>query len=137
MQISMVGLGRMGANMVRRLLGAGYECVVYNRSPDPVKALVAEGAIGATSIADLIDKLEAPRAIWLMLPSGDVTEAMVQELGELLSPGDIVIDGGNTMFKDDARRGRCGPAAQHRPVCPGRRTPVARDSARLPDPLSR
>jgi 6-phosphogluconate dehydrogenase len=106
MQISMVGLGRMGANMVRRLLGAGHECVVYNRSPDPDKALVEEGAIGATSIADLIAKLEAPRAIWVMLPSGDVTEAMVQELGDLLSPGDIVIDGGNTMFKDDARRGR-------------------------------
>jgi 6-phosphogluconate dehydrogenase len=104
MQIGMVGLGRMGANMVKRLMRDGHECVVYNRSQEKVREMEREGATGADSLDDLVGKLSAPRAIWVMVPSGDVTEAMVRDLGERLSPGDIIIDGGNSMFKDDARR---------------------------------
>ncbi len=106
MRIAMVGLGRMGANMVRRLMRAGHECVVYNRSPEPVQELAQEGAIGASSLEDLLEKLECPRTVWIMVPAGDVTESMIQRLGALMDAGDILIDGGNTMFKDDARRGR-------------------------------
>src|SRR5215510_1517297 len=104
MRFAMVGLGRMGGNMVVRLLRGGHEVVVWNRSPDPVKAAVKEGAIASTSIDDLISKLQAPRAVWVMLPAGDVTENMINTLAEKLSPGDIIIDGGNTNYKDDMRR---------------------------------
>ena len=104
MQLGMVGLGRMGANMVRRVMGDGHECVVYNRSPDPVRALVDLGATGSESLADLVSKLAAPRHVWVMVPSGSATEATVQELGGLLSAGDCVIDGGNSYYKDDVRR---------------------------------
>ena len=104
MQLGMIGLGKMGANMVRRVMSAGNQCVVFNRSPEKVEALENEGATGASSLEELVSKLEAPRAVWIMVPAGDVTEAIVQELSGLLSEGDIVIDGGNSMFKDDARR---------------------------------
>jgi len=104
MQLAMIGLGKMGANMVRRIMRAGHQCVVYNRSPDKVEELQAEGATGATSLADLVSKLETPRAVWIMVPSGEATEAVVEELSGLLAEGDIMIDGGNSMFKDDARR---------------------------------
>jgi len=105
-QIGIMGLGRMGANMARRLMGAGHEVVVSNRSHSKVEDLEREGAAGATSLEDLVAQLAPPRAIWVMVPSGEVTESVVQSLAELLSPGDILIDGGNTYFKDDARRAR-------------------------------
>jgi 6-phosphogluconate dehydrogenase len=104
MQLGMVGLGRMGANMVRRAMGDGHECVVYNRSPDPVRALVDLGATGSDSLADLVSKLAAPRHVWVMVPAGSATESTVQELGGLLSAGDCIIDGGNSYYKDDVRR---------------------------------
>lgn len=104
MQLGMVGLGRMGANMTRRLMRGGHQCVVYDRNPDNVKALEAEGAVGAGSLTELTAKLNAPRAAWVMVPSGDATESTVQELGGLFSSGDTIIDGGNSYFKDDVRR---------------------------------
>ncbi|HEX4822801.1 MAG TPA: decarboxylating 6-phosphogluconate dehydrogenase [Candidatus Polarisedimenticolaceae bacterium] len=104
MQLGMIGLGRMGANMVRRLIRGGHECVVYNRTPDPVKALAKEGAVGADSLADLVKKLEAPRAIWLMVPAAAV-EGSIGDLAPLLSKNDILIDGGNSYYIDDVRRG--------------------------------
>jgi len=104
MQLGMIGLGKMGANMVRRILHAGHECVVYDASPPQVEALQREGARAASSLEDLVAKLDKPRAVWLMLPAGEVTQSVVQQLGTQLAEGDIVIDGGNTMFKDDVRR---------------------------------
>ena len=104
MQLGMIGLGRMGANMARRLMRGGHECVVYDRSPDTVKALAAEGARGADSLAALVAALDKPRAVWVMVPAGAPTESTVMELGELLEAGDTVIDGGNSFFKDDIRR---------------------------------
>ena len=103
MQIGMIGLGRMGANMVRRLLRGGHECVVYNRTPDPVKALAKEGAVGADSLSDLVKKLDGPRAIWLMVPAA-VVEASVADLAPLMARNDILIDGGNSYYIDDVRR---------------------------------
>src|ERR1700735_3947751 len=105
MQIAMVGLGRMGANMVRRLLKGGHECVVYNRSQDPVKALAKEGAIGTSSLAELAAKLKKPRAVWLMVPAG-VVDQTVEELRPHLENGDIIIDGGNSHYVDDLRRSK-------------------------------
>ena len=102
MQIGIVGLGRMGANIGRRLMRAGHQVVGYDASPQAVAAL--EEASGAASLEDLVAKLAAPRAIWVMLPSGHITEESISTLGGLLSKGDIVIDGGNTFFKDDIRR---------------------------------
>jgi len=104
MQIGMVGLGRMGANIVRRLMRDGHTGVVTNRSRGPVDAMAAEGAIPADSLADLVSKLEAPRTVWVMLPAGGPTEDAVTALGDLLSDGDAVIDGGNTHYTDDMRR---------------------------------
>jgi 6-phosphogluconate dehydrogenase len=104
MELGLIGLGRMGAGMARRLLRNGHRVVVNNRSPDPIKALEAEGAVGAYSVEDLVGALAAPRAIWIMLPAGDVTEQMIETLIPLLTPGDTIIDGGNTNFKDDMRR---------------------------------
>ena len=106
MTIGMIGLGRMGGNMVRRLLRGGHRCVVYDRNPEGVSTLAHEGAIGATSYDDLIAKLDAPRAVWIMVPAGDATEQTVHALGSRLSPGDTIIDGGNSYFKDDVRRAR-------------------------------
>jgi len=103
-QLGMIGLGRMGANMVRRLMKGGHRCVVYNRSQDSVKQLVSEGATGSTSLEDFVKKLEKPRTAWMMVPAGAPTEETVRALAELLEPGDVVIDGGNSYFKDDVRR---------------------------------
>ena len=105
MQLGMVGLGRMGANIVRRLIRAGHTCVVYDRDPAPGQALAAEGAVAATSLADLVSKLTAPRAIWVMLPAGAATESTIDALTPLLAKGDAIIDGGNTYWRDDIRRG--------------------------------
>ncbi len=104
MQIGMIGLGRMGANMARRLMRGGHQCVVYDRSPDAVAQLVAEGATGADSLAALAAALDGPRAVWVMVPAGAPTESTVAALGAVLAPGDCVIDGGNSYFKDDVRR---------------------------------
>lgn len=105
MELAMIGLGKMGGNMTSRLLRGGHRVVVYNRSPEPVQAAEAEGAVGSTSIADLVTRLEArPRVAWAMVPAGSITEAVVVELGELLEPGDIIIDGGNSNYKDTIRR---------------------------------
>src|SRR5229473_3726021 len=104
MQLGMVGLGRMGANIVRRLMRNGHRCVVYNRTPDKVKELAGEGATPAQSLDDLVAKLAKPRAVWVMVPAGAATEAAVTQLGAVLDPGDILIDGGNSYFKDDVQR---------------------------------
>jgi 6-phosphogluconate dehydrogenase len=104
MQVGMIGLGRMGANMVRRLMRGGHSCVVFDRSQEAVKGLVAEGATGATSLEDFVRKLQAPRTAWIMVPAGDPTEQVVLALAELMGKGDVVIDGGNSYFKDDVRR---------------------------------
>jgi len=105
MRIGMIGLGRMGANMVRRLLKNGQECVVFDRSPNAVNHLVKEKATGATSLADLVTKLDRPRAIWLMVPAAVVDET-IGELSPLLEPGDIIIDGGNSYYVDDIERAK-------------------------------
>jgi 6-phosphogluconate dehydrogenase len=104
MKLSMIGLGKMGGNMTRRLLRGGHEVVVYDRGADAVAGLASEGAIAATSLADVVNKLTVPRAIWMMLPAGDVTEDTIHQLADLLSPGDIIIDGGNSNYKDSVRR---------------------------------
>ncbi|GJD99611.1 phosphogluconate dehydrogenase (NAD(+)-dependent, decarboxylating) [Methylobacterium isbiliense] len=104
MQLGMIGLGRMGGNIVRRLLRAGHTAVVYDRSPEAVAALVEAGATGATGLEDLVAKLEGPRAVWVMLPAGAATEDTVNRLAPLLQPDDTIIDGGNSFYKDDIRR---------------------------------
>jgi 6-phosphogluconate dehydrogenase len=104
MQLGMVGLGRMGANIVRRLMKRGHECVVYDVQPESVKALEREGAKGTTSLDDFVRKLKTPRAAWIMVPAGSPTEEIVNALGERLQGGDVLIDGGNSYFKDDIRR---------------------------------
>ena len=106
MQLGMVGLGRMGGNMVRRLMRGGHECVVTDLSADTVAAFGKEGATGASSLADLVGKLKAPRAVWIMVPAGDPTEKTVLALAEKMEKGDTIIDGGNSMFKDDVRRSK-------------------------------
>jgi len=106
MQLAMVGLGRMGANIVRRLMRAGHECVVFDVSADAVAALASDGATGAESLSDLVQKLDKPRAVWVMVPAGEITERAVRELGELLESDDVIIDGGNTYYRDDIRRAR-------------------------------
>jgi 6-phosphogluconate dehydrogenase len=100
----MIGLGRMGMNMVRRLLQGGHEVVAYNRSPEKAEEIAKEGAVAAFSVSDLAEKLPAPRVAWTMLPAGAAVEDHLLQLKEILSPEDIVIDGGNTYFKDDIRR---------------------------------
>ncbi len=105
MQLGMIGLGRMGANMVRRLLKGGHRCVVFNRSAKPVAEAVREGAVGAASLAELVEKLTKPRAVWLMVPVGAV-EQTIAELVQHLDHGDILIDGGNSYYIDDIRRAK-------------------------------
>jgi len=100
----MIGLGRMGANMARRLMKGGHECVVYDRSAKTVDGLAREGATGASSLEKMVEKLNAPRAVWIMLPSGAPTEETVVALSKLLAAGDAIIDGGNSFYKDDVRR---------------------------------
>jgi len=104
MQLGMIGLGRMGANMVRRLMRGGHECVVWDVNPDNVKQMAGEGALSAESLDDFIGKLTQPRAIWIMVPAGNATEKTVTDLAARLKTGDIIIDGGNSNYKDDARR---------------------------------
>jgi 6-phosphogluconate dehydrogenase len=107
MQIGVIGLGRMGGNIVRRLTRAGHSCVVYDANAATARELGKEGATAATSLADLVGKLKgSPRAVWVMLPAGKITEGTVNELGGLLGKGDIIIDGGNAFYKDDIRRGK-------------------------------
>jgi 6-phosphogluconate dehydrogenase len=104
MQLGMVGLGRMGANLVRRLMRDGHECVVYDVNPDAVKQLAGEGATGADSLDEFVTKLDKPRAAWVMVPAGEITERTVDDLAERLEPGDAIIDGGNSYYRDDMRR---------------------------------
>ena len=106
MQLGMIGLGRMGANMVRRLMRGGHECVVWDVNPDNVKQLADEGATGAQSLDDFVSKLSQPRAVWIMVPAGNPTEKTVIDLAARMAVKDIIIDGGNSYFKDDARRSR-------------------------------
>ncbi len=104
MKIGFVGLGRMGANMVRRLLRDGHQVVAFNRTPDKTREIAGEGAEAAFTLEELVSKLEKPRVVWIMVPAGDATEAQITELMALLEPGDIIVDGGNTNFHDDQRR---------------------------------
>jgi 6-phosphogluconate dehydrogenase len=114
MQLGMIGLGRMGGNMVRRLLRGKHECVVFDQSPEQVNRLAGEGAVGAASLDELVEKLAPPRAAWVMVPAGDATEQTVAALAERMSPGDTIIDGGNSYFKDDVRRAAaCRPTGLH------------------------
>ena len=106
MQLGIIGLGRMGGNIARRLMKDGHACVVYDRDAKAVDALAQDGATGAKDLKDLVAKLEAPRAVWVMLPAGGPTEDTVMALGELMEPHDTVIDGGNTFYKDDVRRAK-------------------------------
>src|SRR5246500_2751474 len=105
MQLGMIGLGRMGANMVRRLLRTGHESVVFDMSPKAVQELVQEKAGGASTLADFVKKLTKPRAVWLMVPAG-VVDKTIADLAPLLEPGDILIDGGNSYYVDDIRRAK-------------------------------
>ncbi|HEY3102756.1 MAG TPA: decarboxylating 6-phosphogluconate dehydrogenase [Pyrinomonadaceae bacterium] len=106
MQLGMIGLGRMGANMVRRLMRGGHECVVWDMNPASVKELTSEGAKPSTSLEDFIRKLNKPRVVWIMVPAGDATERTVNDLAARLEPNDTIIDGGNSYFKDDVRRSK-------------------------------
>ena len=106
MKIAIVGLGRMGGNIARRLMRHGHETVVYDRDEKAVAGLEKEGATGASSLAAIVDKLEAPRAVWVMLPAGGPPEDTIGALAGMLSRGDIIIDGGNTFYKDDIRRAK-------------------------------
>src|SRR5215831_6514212 len=103
MQLGMIGLGRMGANMVRRLLKDGHPCVVFDRSADAMKQLVKEKAVSANSLGDFVKKLHKPRVVWLMVPAA-VVDQSIADLSPLLEPGDILIDGGNSYYVDDIRR---------------------------------
>jgi 6-phosphogluconate dehydrogenase len=104
MQLGMIGLGRMGANMVRRLMRGGHECVVFDLSADNVRQLTGEGATGSDSLDDFIGRLKKPRAVWIMVPAGNATEKTVNDLAARMEADDIIIDGGNSNYKDDARR---------------------------------
>ena len=114
MQLGMVGLGRMGANMTRRLMRGGHTVVVSDLSADAVKGIAGEGAVASSSLDDLVGKLKAPRAAWIMVPSGDATEKTVQALLATMKAGDTIIDGGNSYFKDDVRRSKiCAAKGVH------------------------
>jgi len=104
MQLGMIGLGRMGGNMVRRLMRGGHQCVVFDLNPENVKQLAKEGAAGATSLDEFVGKLTKPRAVWVMVPAGNPTEQTVMGLAQKMEAGDTIIDGGNSYFKDDVRR---------------------------------
>ena len=104
MQLGMVGLGRMGSNLVRRLMRDGHSCVVYDRTAAVVQGMEREGAIGSSSLADFVGKLSVPRAAWVMVPAGDITGQTIEALGALMEPGDMIIDGGNSYYRDDIAR---------------------------------
>ena len=104
MQLGLIGLGRMGGNMARRLIAAGHGIVAWDQNPDAVRALLRDGATGAASLAGLVAALTPPRAVWVMVPAGGATEQTVLALADAMAPGDIIIDGGNSYFKDDVRR---------------------------------
>ena len=106
MQIGVIGLGRMGGNIVRRLTRAGHSCVVYDADPAPGAALARDGATAVASVPAMVEALAAPRTVWVMLPAGKITEQTIAQLGGLMKSGDVIIDGGNTNFKDDVRRAR-------------------------------
>jgi 6-phosphogluconate dehydrogenase len=106
MQIGLIGLGRMGGNIVRRLMKDGHQCVVYDNNAEARNQLAGEGATAVTSLQALVEGLSAPRAVWVMLPAGEITETTVTQLAKLMSSGDIIIDGGNTFYKDDVRRSK-------------------------------
>jgi 6-phosphogluconate dehydrogenase len=103
MQLGMIGLGRMGGNIVRRLMRHGHSCVVYDKSPEAVKGLAGEGASASRDLTDFVKQLAAPRAVWVMLPAGAITDETIVELADLLAADDIVIDGGNSFYQDDLR----------------------------------
>jgi 6-phosphogluconate dehydrogenase len=104
MELGLVGLGRMGANMARRLMRDGHDCVVYDVNPDAVSALAGEGAEGASSLRELASKLSATRSVWVMVPAGDITERTIEDVAAVLEPGDAIVDGGNSYYRDDIRR---------------------------------
>jgi 6-phosphogluconate dehydrogenase len=104
MQMAMIGLGRMGMNMAKRLLKGGHQVIAYNRTPDKTEQLATQGAIGAYTLFEVAEKLAAPRIVWLMLPAGTIVDDHITQLTNILSAGDIVIDGGNSFYKDDPRR---------------------------------
>lgn len=106
MQIAMIGLGRMGANLVRRLMRSGHDCVVFDRDADARATLAEEGATAAGDLAEVVKLLEAPRTVWVMLPAGEATETAITDLQQLMGAGDTIIDGGNTFWKDDIRRAK-------------------------------
>ena len=106
MKLAMIGLGRMGMNMTKRLLKGGHQVIAYNRSPEKTNQLVEDGAIGAYSLSEVAEKLSSPRIVWMMLPAGQAVDDHILEFKDLLSPDDIVIDGGNTYYKDDIRRAK-------------------------------
>ena len=106
MQLGMIGLGRMGGNIVRRLTRDGHQCVVFDRNPAAIKALVDERVAPSADLNQLVGQLEKPRAVWVMLPAGDITEDTITQLSTLLAPGDTIIDGGNAFYKDDIRRAK-------------------------------
>ncbi len=103
-QLGMVGLGRMGANLVRRLMRDGHQCVVYDRSPGPVQQLASEGATGTSSLDEFVSALTKPRAAWVMVPAGEITQQLIDQLAARMEPGDIIIDGGNSYYRDDIAR---------------------------------
>src|SRR5689334_22894206 len=106
MQLGMIGLGRMGGNIVRRLMKHGHTTVVYDKDAKAVTTIAAEGATGAGTLEEFVRKLEKPRAAWVMLPAGKITEATIEALSKLMERGDVIIDGGNTFWQDDVRRGK-------------------------------
>jgi len=106
MQLGMIGLGRMGGNIVRRLMRSGHTTVVYDRDAKAVAALAADGSVGTGNLQEFISKLEKPRTVWVMLPAGKVTEGTIAEIAKLMDAGDVIIDGGNTFWQDDVRRGK-------------------------------
>src|SRR3954470_19507257 len=106
MQIGMIGLGRMGGNIVRRLTRNGHQCVVFDQNPKAIQALVGEHVAGSAGLKQLVAQLRQPRVVWVMLPAGAITEETVELLGGLLEKDDVIIDGGNSFYKDDIRRSK-------------------------------
>src|ERR1700761_5794264 len=106
MQLGMIGLGRMGGNIVRRLMRQGHTTVVYDKDAKAVDGLAKEGAAGSSTLEEFVGKLEKPRTAWVMLPAGHITETTIESLSKLMEAGDVIIDGGNTFWQDDVRRGK-------------------------------